>query len=286
MTTDRHEGDLHSAWEDPILAPLLSELRDIADEPAPAIGPDLSAVLGGAAPLAPNRARRGKTVSAVVISLVSTGVLAGGISAAAADELPAPVQRVVARVVNTITPFEMPERDGGQPIERAPHDEAPTTQVPVDVDDDEITLPRDTDTSQTPGADTSDTSSGDDGDDRSDDGDDRDEVGSSGSSDGTGSGERGDSEEAEEAEDAEEAEEADGSDDSDGSDGFDASDDSSGSSGSGESSGSSGSSDGGSDADQRGDMEDSGNSEDPEDPEAPEDQADPSDSEDPGDADN
>lgn len=121
MTTDRYD-DLGDVLDDPALAGLLTELRHLAEGPAPAIGPDLAAVLGGAVPLAPASVRRSRTASAVVIGLVSTGVLAGGISAAAANELPAPVQRVVSRVVSTITPFEIPRPDHHRPPARVPDD--------------------------------------------------------------------------------------------------------------------------------------------------------------------
>lgn len=141
MTTDRGDGDLGAALEEPAFSGLLTELRDIAAGPAPAIGPDLAAVLAGAVPLAPTRARRSMTASAVVIGLVSTGVLAGGISAAAANELPAPVQRVVARVVNSITPFELPHPDRHGPPARVPDDGAPGTPVPSERDD--VTSPPD-----------------------------------------------------------------------------------------------------------------------------------------------
>ena len=52
-----------------------------------------------------------------MIGLVSVGVLAGGISAAAANELPAPVQRVGATVVNGVTPFTVPSPDEQGPVE-------------------------------------------------------------------------------------------------------------------------------------------------------------------------
>ncbi|RYC12955.1 hypothetical protein [Nocardioides zhouii] len=115
MSTDMHEDTMGEALDDPAFAGLVTKLRDVAEQPAPPVGPELMAVLAGdfpdgVAPLAAARARRRRSASAVLISVVSTGVLAGGISAAAADELPAPMQRVVARVVNTITPFEIPDR--------------------------------------------------------------------------------------------------------------------------------------------------------------------------------
>lgn len=150
MTTDRSEDVFSDTLDDPLFGGFLTELRDIADGPAPAIGPDLAAVLAGAAPHPPNRVRRPRTASTVVVGLVSAGVLAGGISAAAADALPAPVQRVVARVVNTITPFEIPERGRRDPLERVPDDDPPTQRDTSELDRG-TTPPHELDHSPTPG---------------------------------------------------------------------------------------------------------------------------------------
>jgi hypothetical protein len=146
MSTDTDEGTFDGALDDPAFAGLLAELRELAERPAPPVGPELAAILAGdlppaVAPLEAARARRRRTASAVVIGLVSTGVLAGGISAAAADELPAPVQRVVARVVNTITPFEIPDRGLREHPDRDP-DEHSQPSDPAEPEDHAV-LPRD-----------------------------------------------------------------------------------------------------------------------------------------------
>ena len=135
MTMDSDHDGFGDGLEDPVLAELLTELRAIADEPAPAIGPDLAAVMGGAVPLASSRTRS-RAASMLVVGLLSTGVLTGGIGAAAADQLPAPVQRVVARVVNTMTPFEIPDRAERIPMERTPDEEAPVQPTPTERDED------------------------------------------------------------------------------------------------------------------------------------------------------
>lgn len=135
MTTDMRDDGPDDAFADPALAGLLAELRAVADQPAPAAGPDLAALLAGAAPITPARTRRSRTASAVVIGLVSSGVLAGGVGAAAADELPAPVQRVVSRVIDTLTPFEVPHPDQRVPARHERDDDPPLPQAPADLDD-------------------------------------------------------------------------------------------------------------------------------------------------------
>ncbi|WP_439936583.1 hypothetical protein ACS3YM_11555 [Nocardia sp. N13] len=149
MTTDMRDDGPDDAFADPALAGLLAELRAVADQPAPAAGAELTALLAGAAPITPARARRSRTASAVVIGLVSSGVLAGGVGAAAADQLPAPVQRVVSRVVDTLTPFEVPHPDQRVPARHERDDDPPLPQAPADLDDTD-----DTDVSPpgTPGA--------------------------------------------------------------------------------------------------------------------------------------
>ena len=129
MNTDLSMDEFEGEFADPTLAPLLTELRGLATAPAPAIGADLEAVLAGAAPIGAARARR-RATTALVVGLVSTGVLAGGISAAAADALPTPVQRVVARVVNSITPFEIPHPDRSGPLPQAPVDDTIQQMIP------------------------------------------------------------------------------------------------------------------------------------------------------------
>ena len=141
MTTDMRDDGLEDLFADPALVDLLAELRAVADQPAPRPGPELSAVLAGATPIARVRARRSRTASALVIGLVSTGVLAGGVGAAAANELPPPVQRVVSRVVHTLTPFELPHPD--QQVPADPDDHATVPQLPTDPDDDTRTTPSD-----------------------------------------------------------------------------------------------------------------------------------------------
>lgn len=147
MSMDSDHDDFGDGLDDPVLAGLLTELRALADEPAPAIGPDLAAVMGGAVPLSTSRTRS-RAATMLVVGLVSTGVLTGGISAAAADQLPAPMQRVVARVINTMTPFEILDRAVRIPIERTPDEEAPVQPSPTERDED--TPPPDVATAPSP----------------------------------------------------------------------------------------------------------------------------------------
>lgn len=133
MTTHTHD-DLADAFADPALAALLDELEAIAAQAPPPVGAELAAVLAGAVPLAAGRSRRHRTASFAVIALLSGGVVAGGVGAAAADELPAPVQRVVSRVVSTLTPFEVPHPDHA-PVRHEPGPARPSPS-PVAPDDD------------------------------------------------------------------------------------------------------------------------------------------------------
>jgi hypothetical protein len=59
--------------------------------------------------------------------LVVTGTVAGGIGAAAADELPRPLQRAVSTVLNTVTPFSIPT---GSESKHADAPAAPQVNVP------------------------------------------------------------------------------------------------------------------------------------------------------------
>lgn len=132
MTTHAQD-DLAEAFTEPALAALLGELEAIAAQAPPPVGAELAAVLTGAVPLAVGRSRRPRTSSLAVIALLSGGVVAGGVGAAAADELPAPVQRVVSRVVSTLTPFDVPHPDHA-PVR---HDPGPARPSPVVPDDDQ-----------------------------------------------------------------------------------------------------------------------------------------------------
>lgn len=121
------DTELREAMGDPVLVDLLTELRAVADGRPPAIGDDLMAVLAAVTPLAAARSRR-TTARVVVIGLVGASVLAGGVgAAAAADRLPDPVQRVVARIVNGVTPFTIANPDDQGPAE---HPDQTTTDRP------------------------------------------------------------------------------------------------------------------------------------------------------------
>jgi hypothetical protein len=92
---------------DPELALLFAALRDAAEGPVPVPSPALTAVLDGATPITTISDRN--TARASIIALVTAGVVAAGVGAAAADRLPAPAQRAVVSVVNNLTPFRLPE---------------------------------------------------------------------------------------------------------------------------------------------------------------------------------
>jgi hypothetical protein len=163
MTTDPGDG-LAGALADPLFASLLADLDAVADAPPPPIGDALAAVLDGTVPIPSTRQRRSRVASIAAVGLLSGGVLAGGVGAAAADELPAPVQRVVARVISTLTPFEVPHPDrsptrrdhGSQPPDQPAQPTRPAPVVPdEDRDDDTEELPatRPGDHGETDGAD-------------------------------------------------------------------------------------------------------------------------------------
>lgn len=85
----------------------LTDLRSLADGPAPAPSAELLAAFGGAVPLASRRrpARRVLAAAAAVAVLGGTGV------AAARNQLPEPAQRLVSRVVDVLTPFHLDPAD-------------------------------------------------------------------------------------------------------------------------------------------------------------------------------
>jgi hypothetical protein len=159
MTTHTHD-ELTEAFADPALAALLAELEAVAAQPPPAVGAELAAVLAGAVPLAAGRPRRSRAASFAVITLLSGGVVAGGVGAAAADELPAPVQRVVSRVVSTLTPFEVPHPDRA-PRTPDPGPVRPSRPVPVAPDDRDAGEPAEApDTTELPSAEPDDPATG------------------------------------------------------------------------------------------------------------------------------
>ncbi|GAW48963.1 MULTISPECIES: hypothetical protein [unclassified Nocardioides] len=122
MTEYNHQEDepmiSDTALDDPALRDLFAELGALADRPTPPIGHGLAALFAGATPLAAARSRRNKAAKTGLIGLVTAGILAGGVTAAAAaNELPAPAQRIVSRVINTLTPLEIPNPDEQGPVE-------------------------------------------------------------------------------------------------------------------------------------------------------------------------
>ncbi|MEZ0448901.1 hypothetical protein [Cellulomonas sp. ICMP 17802] len=119
---DNHHEDApmisDTALGDPALRDLFAELSALADRPTPPIGEELAALLAGATPLTVAPGRRNRAAKSAVIGLVTAGILAGGVTAAAAaNELPAPAQRVVSRVITTLTPLEIPNPDEQGPVE-------------------------------------------------------------------------------------------------------------------------------------------------------------------------
>lgn len=98
--------------DDSAMGQFFAELNALADRPAPPANDELAALFAGATPLSAARGRRSRVARTGLIGLVTAGILTGGVTAAAADNrLPPPAQRVVARVVNTLTPLDIPDPD-------------------------------------------------------------------------------------------------------------------------------------------------------------------------------
>ena len=113
---DRHE--FAAMISEPALGELFAELRGLGDRPMPPVGDALADVFAGATPFASASNRRSRAAKTSLIGLVTVGSMAGGVTAAAAaDQLPGPAQRIVSRVVTTLTPLDIPSPDEQGPVE-------------------------------------------------------------------------------------------------------------------------------------------------------------------------
>lgn len=113
---DRHE--FAAMISEPALGELFAELRGLGDRPMPPVGDALADVFAGATPFASASNRRSRAAKTSLIGLVTVGIMAGGVTAAAAaDQLPGPAQRIVSRVVTTLTPLDIPSPDEQGPVE-------------------------------------------------------------------------------------------------------------------------------------------------------------------------
>lgn len=99
------------------IAHFLGELRSLGEAPAPAPTPKLDAIFAGAVPL--RRRRRSGPVARRAV-LIAVAVIAGVVTAAANHTLPAPAQRVVSNVVNSVTPFHIGGPPSSRPLPRVP----------------------------------------------------------------------------------------------------------------------------------------------------------------------
>lgn len=134
--------------EDPDLAAttfgdLFAELHARGDLPPIPVGPTLQRHFDGDGTI-PFR-RRLPIGRGSLIGLAVAGTLAGGLGAAAANELPRPLQRAVSTVVNTVTPFSIAtgtEQEPGNTPPAAtvapvmPHDSSADTDADADEDKD------------------------------------------------------------------------------------------------------------------------------------------------------
>lgn len=231
------EYNIGKALGDPVLAELIGELRAIADDPPPPVRPELESILRGSDQLARARDKRRNRLRSGGVGLAVAGVIAAGLGAAAANELPAPAQRAVARVVNGLTPFEIPHPE--PEATKAPADPAnsvirpPESDEVRDTDSESSTIDNDDDPD---GADSEDEEARDRGDDanessedsddgdESGDGDDEGEESSSDSDDGDTDGDDGDDGE-DDGDDGEDGGESDDSESSSGDDDSESGDD-------------------------------------------------------------
>lgn len=97
----------------------LGELSSLAEVDAPSPTGELEAILAGI----PTRAARRRVLRrrlAVRAALIAAATVAGLIAAAANHTLPAPAQRVVSNVVNTVTPFHIDTGTGKPPASSPP----------------------------------------------------------------------------------------------------------------------------------------------------------------------
>lgn len=107
------DDELEAALASPALADFAAGLRASADGSAPAMTSELEELVASMSPLAAARARRRRTaMRSGVVGAIAIGLGVSGVSAAAAaNDLPRPAQVFVSRIVNTVTPFHVPNPD-------------------------------------------------------------------------------------------------------------------------------------------------------------------------------
>ncbi|MCA1674847.1 MAG: CHRD domain-containing protein, partial [Actinobacteria bacterium] len=113
LLAGRYEGD---APDLVAVSQILEQVRSVAREPPPLPSPTLAAILRGSPPVtvfqpASAGSRRPKAVGVPAVSAaVSAAVAALILLAGSARVLPGPTQDIVARIVRTVTPFDIPAR--------------------------------------------------------------------------------------------------------------------------------------------------------------------------------
>ncbi len=145
LLTDAAAADLVTGF--------LAELRAFADGPAPEPSAELLAAFGGASPLSARRRQRagrlgtGSLGARRLTAVAAAAVTAVGLTgvAAARNELPGPAQRMVARVVEVLTPFDLDPAQRVAPKPSRPVVPVPASQSPAG--------PAPTDPATTPGSD-------------------------------------------------------------------------------------------------------------------------------------
>ncbi len=102
------QGDGLSGQGDGPLAALLTDLRGVADRPAPVPSAALAELLRTGLPvdeLARRRGRRTLIAGAAAAGVAATLALSG--VAAANDALPGPAEHVITDIINNLTPFDL-----------------------------------------------------------------------------------------------------------------------------------------------------------------------------------
>jgi hypothetical protein len=107
---------------DPVLAGFLHEMRTLADVAAPPTSDELEALFTSSLPLAqrgrPDRRRVPVVRPLLTPLLAAAAVVALLVLGAATHQLPAPAQRLISNVVNSVTPFHIDPEE--HPVAPAP----------------------------------------------------------------------------------------------------------------------------------------------------------------------
>ncbi|MEO8889315.1 MAG: hypothetical protein ABI429_08540 [Jatrophihabitantaceae bacterium] len=133
--SDALVGAAAASGEAAVVTQFLTDLRTLGQGPVPTPSAELAAVIGAAESLVARRRHRALGLVVRRLALTAAAVLVAMTALAANHSLPAPAQRVVSNVVNTITPFHIdPARVDDRPPKPTqfpvPHSTVPSHPVP------------------------------------------------------------------------------------------------------------------------------------------------------------